>query len=217
MLVRMSERADAVTFEHESTPDYVVAQTRWMYHHSPMMADLLKKQMFVFNLVWSFVTASFVFVALAFLHGVSVSVAVASVIAGSFNFAFTRFRQNGKRNRRFWEKYLLKRTAQAEAKNPRSNPGHMWRYTVSGDTVEYEDLTSGNSSSTKTRGIERADLVDGHLCIGTDGMISGSLPMAGVESEADVERIRAILRDAGVAGWPSGEAGLPPSPLKKRG
>lgn len=194
-----------ITFEHEADPSSQVAQFKCSLRSDSPLNKFVQRQLRVAGVVWPVVFGLIFCLVLLVISGSVVPALVASGVYVLVHYATGHIPYFAKSQRRSYERHLLKKVERMAKENP-SLIGR-WRFTISPEAVEFENLTNGSVVVTKMRSIERAELVDGHLCLFVQGEVTGSVPLEGMESQAQVECFRHMLSEAGAEGWPRGAPG----------
>ncbi len=190
----------AIKFEHDADSSSQVALVKCSLRFPTSLSRMAERHLRIARVIW------------AVVFGV-ISIPVIYVMTGSRSTALTMgvvdavlfyviglipyFANSYKRS---YERKMLKQVHRMAKDLPVCNG--RWRYTITAEAVEFENLTNGSVVVTKMRSIDRAELTDGHLCLFVQGEVVASVPLEGMESQAQVESFRLMLSEAGAEGWP---------------
>ncbi len=201
---------ESISFESEAVPSSHVAQMKCALRTSPSLRKMVQQRLRFANVLWPAVCGAMVIGTLLALRVPAVNAVVMGAISIAFCVLLLHIPFLARKNRQNYEKQIIKNiTRLAQDNSAFKGP---WRFTVSREAVEYENLTNGSAVRTALRSIERAYRIDGHLCIIVDGEVNGSLPLEAIQTEQQLDDLRQLLCDAGIKGWPQGEYGLPERP-----
>ena len=195
-----------ITFEHQSDASNQVAVVKCALRTESTLSRLIKRQLRLWNAIWGTIFGLVFCVVFLLIIDSAVRAFVAGCIYAVLFYAVSYIPYFARSNRRKYERQILKKTERLSKENAMFLA--RWRYTIDAEAVEYENLDTGSVVVTKMRSIERAELVGGHLCLFTQGEVTGSIPLEGLASDAERDELRQILNEAGVQGWPRGESVL---------
>lgn len=167
---------------------------------------MVRRRLRVSNALWAGTFGAVAVLVLLWMQTPRHHALIVGGILAALYYGLVHVPYNARRGRQRFEHQIL-RGAERMARDNAALSGR-WRFTVDAAAISFENLTTGSLTQTAMGSVERADLVDGHLCIESSGEVIGSLPLEELSSDSERAVLRRILVDAGVKGWPEGEGDL---------
>ncbi len=195
-----------VTFEADADPSCLVAQYKCALGTSSSLSRMVYQRLRVANALWAGAFGAVAVFVLLWMQTPRHHALIAGGFLAVVYYGLVHVPYNAKRGRQRYEKQIL-RGAERMARDNAALSGR-WRFTVNAAAISFENLTTGSLTQTAMSSVERAELVDGHLCIHSSGEVVGSLPLGDLSLDSERAALRRILFEAGVKGWPEGEGDL---------